>query len=259
MYIGIARLVLTYVYASILTYVSLKMTRNLRHAYLRSALSQEVSYFDQGSSGSIAMQATSNGKLVQSGIAEKLGQVFQAAATFVAAFIIAFVTQWKLTLILICMIPALLVIGGGIAVLDAKIETRILKAHAQAASFAEAVLGSVRTTHAFNLGQRMVARYEKHLQYARDLGDKKNSLYGIMFAGEYFVMFAGMGLAFWQGIAMIARGEAEDVGTIFMYVVSLSTVCRIERILTLTILQCTVFCRHRGVANQLGVASFCHV
>lgn len=215
MYIGIARLVLTYVYASLLTYVGLRMTRNLRHAYLRSALSQEVSFFDKGTSGSIAMQATSNGKLIQSGIAEKLGQVFQAAATFVAAFIIAFVTQWKLTLIIICMLPALLMIVTGVSVFDARIETKILKTYAQAGSFAEAVLGSVRTTHAFSLGPRMVSMYGKYLQDARVLGNKKNPLYGFMFAGEYFVMFAGMGLAFWQGIAMIARGEADDVGTIF--------------------------------------------
>lgn len=191
------------------------MTRNLRHAYLRAALSQEVSYFDHGTSGSIAMQATSNGKLIQSGIAEKLGQVFQAGSTFVAAFIIAFKTQWKLTLIIICILPALLTIVAGAGVLDAKIETKILRTYARAAAFAEAVLGSPRTTHAFSLGPRMVSKYEEHLQAARDIGDRKNSLYGFMFGGEYFVIFAGMGLAFWQGIGMIARGEVQNIGTVF--------------------------------------------
>ncbi|KAJ6441525.1 multidrug resistance protein 3 [Purpureocillium lavendulum] len=214
-YIGIARLVLTYVYASLLTYVALRLTRNLRHSYLRAALSQEVSYFDQGTSGSIAMQATSNGKLIQSGIAEKLGQVFQALSTFVAAFVIAFKTQWKLTLILICILPALLIIVTGVAFLDAKIETKILRAYGKAGAFAEAALGSVRTSHAFNLGPRMISRYDKHLQDARALGDKKSPLYGIMFGGEYFVLFAGMGLAFWQGIGMIARREVDNVGTVF--------------------------------------------
>ncbi|GJN78259.1 hypothetical protein PLIIFM63780_001752 [Purpureocillium lilacinum] len=214
-YIGIARLVLTYVYASLLTYVALKLTRNLRHAYLRSALSQEISYFDHGTSGSIAMQATSNGKLIQNGIAEKLGQVFQALSTFVAAFIIAFKTQWKLTLIIICILPALLIIVTGVAMVDAKIETKILRTFGKAGAFAESVLGSVRTTHAFSLHQRMVSKYEKHLQEARDLGGKKSPLYGIMFGGEYFILFAGMGLAFWQGISMIARGEVDNIGTVF--------------------------------------------
>lgn len=211
---------MTYVYASLLTYVALRITCNLRHTYLRAALSQEVSYFDQGTSGSIAMQATSNGKLIQNGISEKLGQVFQAAATFIAAFIIAFKTQWKLTLIIICILPALLIIVAGVSVFDARIETKILRTYANAGSFAEAVLGSARTTHAFHLGPRMVSKYEIHLQDARNLGNKKSALYGIMFAGEYFVLFAGMGLAFWQGIGMMARGEVESVGTVFTLVIN---------------------------------------
>lgn len=206
---------MTYIYSTLLTYVALNLTRNLRHQYLRAALGQEVSFFDQGEGGSISMQATSNGRLVQSGMSEKLGQIFQAIATFVGAFVIAFISQWKLTLILICILPALLIIvfiTGGI---DAGIETQVLKIYAQAGAYAESVLGSVRTTHAFSLGPRMSDKYTKYLEDARILGYKKNLLYGIMFGGEYFVIFAGMGLAFWQGITMIARGEVESIGTVF--------------------------------------------
>lgn len=161
------------------------------------------------------MQATSNGKLIQSGIAEKLGQVFQAAATFVGAFIIAFTSQWKLTLILICIIPALLIIVMISGAIDASLETKILKIYAQAGAFAESVLSNVRATHAFSLESRMTTKYSKYLEDARDLGNKKSALYGIMLGGEYFVIFAGMGLAFWQGIAMIARGEVDKIGTVF--------------------------------------------
>ena len=164
------------------------------------------------------MQATTNGKLIQSGIAEKLGQIFQAVATLVAAFIIAFVSQWKLTLILICMIPTLLIIVSVVGTFDTGIETKVLKIYGQAASYAESVLSNSRATHAFNLGDKLAGRYSQFLKEARDLGNQKNILYAVMFGGEYFVMFAGMGLAFWQGIGMIARGEVESIGTIFTFV-----------------------------------------
>jgi ATP-binding cassette subfamily B (MDR/TAP) protein 1 len=65
------------------------------------------------------MQATSNGKLIQAGIGEKLGMLVQAMATFIAAFVIAFISQWKLTLIIIGMVPVLLIVVGGVAGLDA--------------------------------------------------------------------------------------------------------------------------------------------
>ncbi|KAF5577862.1 leptomycin B resistance pmd1 [Fusarium pseudocircinatum] len=214
-YIAIARFICTYIYSSFLTYTALRITRNLRYEYLRSALGQEVGYFDQGASVSISMQATSNGKLIQSGISEKLGQVFQAIATFFACFVIAFISQWKLTLILMSIVPALLIIVGIVGGLDAAIETKILNLYGQAGSFVETVLASIRTTKAFGLAPRMSDRYSNILQEARVLGDRKNALYSFMFGGEYFVIFAGMSLAFWQGISMLARGEVSKIGTIF--------------------------------------------
>ncbi|RSL58355.1 hypothetical protein CEP53_006164 [Fusarium sp. AF-6] len=219
-YVGIVRLVSTYVYASLFTYVAYHLTRNIRRSYLKAAFSQEIAYFDQGVAGSIAMQATSNGKLIQSGIAEKLGIVVQAIATFVAAFVIAFISQWKLTLILICIVPALILIVGTLSVPDAKIETKILKIQAQAGGYAESIFGGIRTIHAFSLRSRVVAKFDTYLQDVFREGKKKNMLYGFMFGGEYFVVYSGMGLAFWQGIAMIDRGEVSDIGKVFTVLMS---------------------------------------
>ncbi|PKS05474.1 hypothetical protein jhhlp_008851 [Lomentospora prolificans] len=215
-YIGIARLVATYIYASLFTYVAYYLTRHLRQTYLRAAFSQEIAYFDKGASGSIAQQATTNGKLIQSGISEKLGIAIQAISTFVAAFVIAFTAQWKLTLILIFMVPTLLVVLGAAGGVDTMIETKILRVYAQAGSYAESVLGGVRTLQAFSLRPRVMAKYDSYLEDAYTQGMKKNKLYGLVFGGQYFVMYAGMGLAFWQGIAMLDRGEIEDLGTVFV-------------------------------------------
>ncbi|OAA53263.1 ATP-binding cassette sub-family B member 5 [Cordyceps fumosorosea ARSEF 2679] len=214
-YIGIARFVLIYVYSTAMTYAALVIGRNMRHEYVRSALRQDMSFFDRGSAGSISMQAVSNGKLVQTGISEKLGQMIQALATFIAAFVIAFVSQWKLTLILLCIVPALMIMVGTAGAIDAGIETNILKVYAQAGAYAESSLGNIRAIKAFNLAPRIVSRYSKFLGEAQTLGRKKSPLYGFLFAGEYFVMFAGMGLAFWQGIGMMARGEVDSIGTVF--------------------------------------------
>ncbi|KAH6677860.1 multidrug/pheromone exporter [Plectosphaerella plurivora] len=213
-YIGIVRFVCTYIYASLFTYVSHRLVRNTRHTFLRAAFSQEIGFFDKFG-GSISMQATSNGKLIQSGIAEKLGALVQATATLIAAFIIAFITQWKLTLIIIGMVPLLLVVVGGAAGMDAGIETDILKIHAEAGSYVETTLAGVRTVHAFDLRKRVVAQFDSYLEKSFRLGMKKNLIYGVLFGGEYFIVHAAMGLAFWQGIAMINRGEIPDLGAVF--------------------------------------------
>uniref|UniRef100_A0A0B7KAB3 Leptomycin B resistance protein pmd1 n=1 Tax=Bionectria ochroleuca TaxID=29856 RepID=A0A0B7KAB3_BIOOC len=221
-YIGIVRFVGTYMYSSLFTYVSYRLTRNIRYEYLKAAFSQETGYFDKGVSGSIAAQATSNGKLIQSGTSEKLGIVIQSISTFVAAFIIAFISQWKLTLIIICIVPLTVALSVVLSIPDAKIETDILKIYANAGSLAESVLGGIRTVHAFNLRPRIISKYDSYLQEAYKVGMKKNILYGFMFGGEYFVIYAGMGLAFWQGVGMIARNEVPNIGTVFTVLFSVT-------------------------------------
>ncbi|AEO57211.1 ABC transporter [Thermothelomyces thermophilus ATCC 42464] len=221
-YLGIGRFVLSYTYNALLTYVSHRIVRNIRHAYLRAALSQEVAYFDLGTSGSIATQATSNGRLIQGGIAEKLGLTFQGLAAFVTAFILAFVTQWKLTLITLCIAPATIISMGIVAAIEAGYETKILDIHAQANSFAEGVLASVRTVHAFEMRARLVAKFDEFLSEAHRWGNKNSPLFGALFSVEYTIIYLGFGLAFWQGVQMLARGEVDSPGQIFTVLLSVT-------------------------------------
>lgn len=189
--------------------------RNIRHVYLRSALSQEVAYFDFGTGGSIAIQATSNGRLVQGGISEKLGLTFQGLGAFVTAFVVAFATQWKLTLITLCIAPATIITMGVVATIEAGYETKVLEAHGQANSFAEGVLASARTVHAFEMRARLVAKFDEYLVEAHRWGNKISPLFGALFSIEYTIIYLGFGLAFWQGVEMLARGEIESSGVIF--------------------------------------------
>nr|WOF01067.1 leptomycin B resistance protein Pmd1 [Corynespora cassiicola] len=222
-YIGITRLVCIYLYGSLTTYVAYHLVKAIQHDYLQAALRQEVGYYDQGISGSISAQATSNGLMIQAGISEKLGLFIQSVATFTTAFVIAFIAQWKLTLILICIIPAIILLVGGVGAYDAINNGKVLKVYADAASYSENVLSGLRTINAFSLQTRTLAKYNVFLDTALKLGNKRSKFSGIMFGGQNFVIYAGMSLAFWQGFKMIARGES-DLGNVFTVIFSVIVV-----------------------------------
>lgn len=189
--------------------------RNIRYAYLKAALSQEIAYFDLGTGGSISTQATTNGRLIQGGISEKLGLTFQGISAFVTAFIVAFVTNWKLTLITLCIAPATIVVMAITGIIEAGLETKILEIYAQANSFAEGVLASARTVHAFEMRSRLVKKFDEYLTEAHQVGNKISPLFGILFSSEYCIIYLGFGLAFWQGVHMLGRGEIQSSGEIF--------------------------------------------
>lgn len=220
LYLGIARFVLSYVYNFLLTFSAYRIVRNIRHEYLKAALSQDIAYFDLGEGGSIAAQATSNGRLIQGGISEKLGLTFQGLAAFVTAFIVAFVTHWKLTLITLCIAPATISVMAVVGFLEAGYETKILEVHAQGNAFAEGVLASAQTVHAFGMRERLVAKFDEYLCQADRWGKKISPLLGLLFSAEYTIIYMGFGLAFWQGVRMLARGEIDSPGDIFTVIMS---------------------------------------
>ncbi|KAK7735168.1 hypothetical protein SLS63_004156 [Diaporthe eres] len=198
-----------------------RITRNIRLEFLRAALRQEVAFYDLGTGGSIATQATSNGRLIQSGVSEKLGLAFQGISAFVAAFIVAFSVQWKLTLICLCIAPATLLIIGTVSAMQTGLLIKSISIYMRANSFAEGVLGGIRVVHAFEMRERLVQKFSEHLERGREVGKRQSPLLGIMFSSQYTIIQLGFGLAFWQGIHMLVRGEIKNSGQIFTVVMSI--------------------------------------
>ncbi|KAE8344925.1 hypothetical protein BDV24DRAFT_171412 [Aspergillus arachidicola] len=165
-------------------------------------------------SGSSVVQLTTNANLVNQGISEKLGFAVQGTATFVAAFIVAFVVQWKLTLITICIAPAILIVTTVCAGILVKQENRILHVNSIAGSLAEEVLASMKTVHAFSAFSKLTSKYNDHAKEAKRLGLTQSLNMAILYSAEFFCVYAGYGLAFWQGVRMYARGEINEPGKI---------------------------------------------
>lgn len=157
---------------------------------------------------------TTNGNLVNQGISEKLGLTIQATSTFFSAFIVAFAVQWKLTFITLAIVPSILIVTAVCAVIDTKIENSIMAVYSRGDQLAEEIFSSIRTVHAFWAYPKLSSKYEKILDEARVIGNKKSLVYAILFSIEYFCVFSGYGLAFWQGFRMYRSGEIPDPGQV---------------------------------------------
>lgn len=192
----------------------MRTTAAVRTRFVESTLRQDIAFFDQAKSGSVATQVATNGNLIQQGVSEKLGVILQGVATVFASFVIAFVANWKLTLICIAIVPVIIIITGvGFDGLTRK-ENSIFPIYSRAGLLAEEALSSMRTVHAFWAHPKLTADYAGYLQQARQEGLTMSIWFAVLFCAEYFCIFAGYGLAFWQGIRMYASGEITEPGDI---------------------------------------------
>ena len=152
---------------------AIRTTKALRLAFLEHTLRKEVWYFDQRGNGAIASQVITNGNKINGGIAEKLSIFFQSVTTFFAAFIVALVVQWKLTLITMSVIPAIFLFVSICVSVDAVLEARIIKIYSAGAVFAEEAFSSIRTVHAFWAHDKVIQKYEHCLETAHVEAKKK--------------------------------------------------------------------------------------
>jgi len=85
---------------------------------------------------------------------------------------------------------------------------------------------------------------------------RKSLNWGVLYCNEFFFVFAGYGLAFWQGIHMYARGEIEAPGKIITYVVYL-TLTSLETIADVTQSNLRCPCR-RTICHSSGPSDAGH-
>ncbi|KAG6301723.1 hypothetical protein E4U09_004665 [Claviceps aff. purpurea] len=196
-----------------LNITAIRAIKNLRVEFVRQLLRQEIAFFD-AQSVSVASQITANGNLIYHGISEKLGLVLQSLSMLIAAFVVAFVVQWKLTLITVAVMPMNTIIMLICICFDTKYEGQMFAIYNTSGSLAEEALSTIRTAHAFWAFPKLVARFEEILANARRVGDKKSFVYAVLFPVEWFSITVGYALAFWQGMQMYSRGEIKEPGTV---------------------------------------------
>ncbi|KAI5257445.1 multidrug resistance protein [Aureobasidium subglaciale] len=208
-YLAIAKLVVFYVGTVTISFAAMRTVRALRIDCINKTLRQEIAFFDSANTGSTAVKVTTNASLVQQGIAEKFGLIVQAISALITAFIVALAVQWKLALITICILPAIIITTGIGVAIDASQENKCMQHYGKAGSLATEVFSSIRVVHAYWSQPRMIERHNRILDDAKRQGMRKSLNWGLLYANEFFFVFAGYGLAFWQGIQMYARGEIE--------------------------------------------------
>jgi ATP-binding cassette, subfamily B (MDR/TAP), member 1 len=214
-YLFLAKLLLSYVSTLSICIAGIRTTRDLREAFLNSLLRKEVWHFDTKNPSSVAILVTTNGARINKGIADKLAFLVQYVSMFFAAFLVALIRQWKLTLITMSVIPPIfLVMAIGIPI-DVAIESRVMRLYSKGGSIAQEAISTIKNVHAFWAQSKIIEKYDALLQEAHIEGNKKSIVYGVLFSGEYFFIYSGVALSFWKGYRMFASGEIESIGPVF--------------------------------------------
>ncbi|KAK3357131.1 P-loop containing nucleoside triphosphate hydrolase protein [Lasiosphaeria hispida] len=205
-YLAIGEFVTSYVATVGFIYTGEHISAKIREHYLESCMKQNIGFFDKLGAGEVTTRITSDTNMIQEGISEKVGLTMAAVATFVTAFIIGFISYWKLTLILLSTVVALMLCMGGGSTFIVKYSKHNISAYAEGGSVAEEVISSVRNAVAFGTQDRLAKQYDTHLTRAELYGFKVKGAIGVMVACMMLILYLNYGLAFWMGSRFLVDG-----------------------------------------------------
>lgn len=220
-YLAIAEFVSIYVCTVGFIYTGEHITQKVREQYLAGILRQNIAFFDKLGAGEITTRITADTNQVQDGISEKIALTLTAVATFVTAFVIAFIKYWKLTLILTSTVFGIVAIMSICSIFMVKYNKKSLYAYALGGTVAEEVFSSIRNAVAFGTQEKLARQYEQHLAEAEKWGLKFKMALACMLSGVMSILYLNYGLAFWQGSRYLVAGETSvsDILTIVLAII----------------------------------------
>ncbi|KAJ1988479.1 hypothetical protein GGI25_005282, partial [Coemansia spiralis] len=186
-----------------------RISRRLREAFYVAILRQDIGWFDSLSTGELTTRISGDVNMVQDGTGEKFGFIIQYVSTFVSALILAFVKGWRLTLVVLAVLPLLVGSASLIGIILARSTAGGQDAYAEAGGVADEVLSSIKTVMAFGGHERELKRYTKKLGKAKSAGLFKACVVGCNVGFMMFAIYSLYSLGFWYGGKLAREGKMD--------------------------------------------------
>ena len=204
-YLAIGEFITIYVTTLSSLYTGEHITQKIREKYLAAVLRQNIGFFDKVGGGEITTRITSDTNLIQAGISEKVSPTLTAISTFFSAFVIGFVRNWKLTLVLSSTVVAIVTIMGSASTFIIKFNKQSIESYAQGGTVAEEVFSSIRNAVAFGTQEKLARQYRAHLSEAQKWGIKLKAVLALMVAGMMMLIFLQLRIGILAGCPVLGQ------------------------------------------------------
>jgi ATP-binding cassette subfamily B (MDR/TAP) protein 1 len=166
-----------------------RLAIQLRHNVFRSLLRQEIGYFDlpENAAGTLTHRISDHTERVRKIISDWIGTILIIILTTLVALLIAYLTNWRLALLLTGLVPFIILAGvGNLLSMKTKFGSEELEEASRVAS--EAIIG-IHTVASLSAEGQTVGKYSDSLKVPYKAGIRSGVITGIAKGGSEFMLF----------------------------------------------------------------------
>ncbi|HZL99733.1 MAG TPA: ABC transporter transmembrane domain-containing protein [Planctomycetota bacterium] len=183
-----------------------RIVARLREALYRRLLEQEIAFFDRQATGELLSRLASDTTVLQATVTVNASMAARNLILTFGALIFMALTSWKLTLLMLLVVPPLALGAVWMGRFVEKLSGRAQDALASAGRVAEEALSGIRTVRAFTGEEREGRRYGEAVMRTFELARRSNRGVAWLAGVSYFLSFAGLALLLRQGVRDVALG-----------------------------------------------------
>ncbi|KAM3350709.1 hypothetical protein ACQJBY_023039 [Aegilops geniculata] len=226
-----------------------KLIERIRAMSFRSIVHQEVAWFDdpKNSSGALGARLSVDALNVRRLVGDNLALTVQIISTLITGFVIAMIADWKLSLIILCVIPLVGLQGyaqvkflkgfsqdakrGGKHgceqplqapfFLNTQTPIYVTMMYEDASQVATDAISSIRTVASFCSEKRITRIYDDKCEASMSQGVRTGVVGGIGFGFSFLMLYLTYGLCFYVGAQFVRHGQSSfgDVFKVFFALV----------------------------------------
>lgn len=185
------------------TVIGDRIVADLRHQLYGAIMAQDMGFFDERKTGELTSRLASDTQVLQNAVTSNVSMLLRYGAQALGGLILLFVTSWKLSMVLLLVLPVVLGVAIFYGRIVRKLSKQVQDALAESTSVAEESIAGVRTVRSFAREAFERARYGQSVEHSFDLA-KKRSLLGSLFGGAMsFLAYGALAVVLWLGSSMV--------------------------------------------------------
>ncbi|XP_024021723.1 ABC transporter B family member 2 [Morus notabilis] len=184
-----------------------RLTLRVRERMFSAMLRNEIGWFDDtdNTSSMLSSRLESDATLLKTIVVDRSTILLQNVGLVVASFIIAFLLNWRITLVVLATYP--LIISGHISekLFMQGYGGNLSKAYLKANMLAGEAVSNIRTVAAFCAEEKVLDLYARELADPSKRSFTRGQIAGIFYGISQFFIFSSYGLALWYGSILMGK------------------------------------------------------
>jgi ATP-binding cassette, subfamily B, bacterial len=215
----------TFVRFYLVSWLGERVSADIREAVFSNVVSLHPSYFEDNRSGEIMSRLTTDTTLLQTIIGSSFSMALRSSLTLVGAMIMLFVTNMKLTAMVLSSVPLVLLpiilYGRKVRTLSNKSQDSI----ASVGSYAGEVIQHIKTVQSYTREDFERLAFSKEVEAAFLIARRRIRQRAVLIAVVIMLVFTGLSSMFWVGGNDVFNGvmTGGELGAFVFYALMVGT------------------------------------